>query len=116
MAMTPEVKAKTIIKRKLDIVLKETKLKSKLHWNGGGLTGTPRLDFDGVIGGHPFYIEVKRFDGKGRVTARQLSDINDYRKAGAFSMLIEDEASLEVFLNWVRNIKAKQGWVYPNEH
>lgn len=104
---TPEVKAKNRIKRALQAVLDRRRLSHKLHWNGGGLVGTTRLDLDGVIAGHPLSIEVKRFDNKGKLSARQKMDIQEYRAAGAFSMVVDDEHSLSIFIAWVETIEPR---------
>lgn len=113
MAATPEVRAKERIKRELKKVLDERRLPHKLHWNGGAPTGTPRLDFDGVIAGHPFYVEVKRFDGEGKLNARQKMDLREYANAGAFSMVIDDEESLARFLLWVQTLTPRSSFLFP---
>lgn len=96
-------------------ILASRGLAFKIHWNGGALVGNPRLDCDGVVAGHPFSIEVKRFDGKGRLRARQANDIYDYNKAGAFSLLVDDEESLAVFLGWLRTIEPRSEWGNEDE-
>ena len=99
-AATPEVKAK----RQIQAVLKEYAdkgLAMKLTWNAGAAFGTPTVDCTGVIAGVPVAFEVKRFDGKGKLTARQLSDLKEFHAAGAVTMLLdspESLASLVLFL------------------
>lgn len=110
MADTPEVKAKNRIKKEIARILKERNLPAKIIWNAGNAMGVARLDCDGVVAGHPFAIEVKRFDKPGKVTARQVCDVNEYSKAGAFSMIVQDEDSLAVFLGWLRVIEPRAEW------
>lgn len=110
MADTPEVKAKNRIKREMVRILKERGLKAKIVWNAGAGFGVSRLDCDGVVAGHPFAIEVKRFDRPGKITARQVSDIHEYNEAGAFSLIVDDEESLAIFLGWLRTIKPRSEW------
>jgi hypothetical protein len=109
-AETPEVKAKNRIKKEIQKILFARKLPAKIIWNAGNGLGVSRLDCDGVVAGHPFAIEVKRFDKSGKTTARQISDVHEYNKAGAFSMIVEDEESLTVFLGWLRVIEPRTEW------
>lgn len=109
----PEVKAKNQIKRELEKVLRERNLPSKLYWNGGQSVGLPRLDLDGVIAGHPFAVEVKRFDGEGKLSGRQKQDIAENIAAGAFSMVIDSPASLLVFLSWVHTLQPREPHPLP---
>ena len=110
MAATPEVKAKDRIKKAMAKSIVERGLYAKIRWNAGQALGVSRLDCDGVVAGHPFEFEVKRFDGKGKTTARQLSDVRDACRAGAFSMIVEDEESLAVLLHWLRTIEPRSEW------
>lgn len=92
-ASTPEVKAK----RKIQSLLKffeAAGLKMKLTWNAGAAFGSATLDCTGVIAGVPVAIEVKRFDGKGKLTARQAMDLKEFREAGGISMLLDSDAAL----------------------
>lgn len=98
---TPEARDKARIKKRVAEALKVRQLPAKMHWNAGTGLGVPRLDFDGVIAGHPFYVEVKRFDGLGKLTARQSSDLRDYKEAGALAMVIDSEETLEQFVSWI---------------
>lgn len=104
MARTPEVAAKDAIKKRISGVLAELKLPHKLYWNAGASIGTPRIDFDGVIAGHAFYIEVKRFDGAGVLNARQRLTLRECAAAGAFTMVIDSPETLEIFVGWIRHI------------
>lgn len=94
MAATPETKAKKQIQKLLEFY-RGGGLKMKLVWNAGASYGVATLDCTGAISGVPVAIEAKRFDGKGKVTARQLADLREYRDAGAVAMLIDSEETLE---------------------
>lgn len=109
MAASPESKAK---KRILD-ALQETC--SEYGWilhyetHAGDAFSTPTLDITGTIRhslsrtwGIPFSIEVKRFDGKGKLTDRQRKTMRDHTLAGVAVFLIDDEASLQTFLLWIK--------------
>ena len=92
-ASTPEVKAK----RKIQSLLKFFEgagLKMKLTWNAGAAYGSATVDCTGVIAGVAVAIEVKRFDGRGKLTARQAMDLKDFRDAGAVAMLIDSDEAL----------------------
>jgi len=92
--MTPETKAK----RRIQALLKKYEqegVKMKLVWNAGASFGVTTVDCTGVISGVPVAIEVKRFDGKGKLTARQLADLREYREAGAVAMVIDSDAALD---------------------
>ena len=108
MAATPEVQAKKLIKRRMEEVLKRRQLQAKLTWAGGSpYGGATTVDLTGVIAGHPIAIEVKRFDGDGKLTARQKMDLRDFAEAGAFSMVIDSEASLSVFIAWLETLEPR---------
>lgn len=111
MAATPETKFKETIKRRLAEILKRRNLPAKLVWNAGAGYGVATLDLTGVIAGHPIAIEVKRPDGEGKLTARQKSDIRDYAECGAFTMVIDDEHSLSVFLAWVEVLEPRNSCI-----
>lgn len=93
MAATPETKAKREIQEVLKGFAKRG-LKMKLTWNAGAAFGSATVDCTGVIGGIAVAIEVKRFDGKGKLTARQALDLNEFREAGAVAMLIDSPEAL----------------------
>jgi hypothetical protein len=112
MARTPEVAAKDRIKAETAKVLKRRQLPAKMHWNAGTGFGTSRLDFDGVIAGHPFYVEVKRFDEKGKLTGRQKSDLRDYAEAGAFTLLIDSEETLQLWLQWLEVLEPRRSFLW----
>lgn len=105
--MTPEGKFKAKIRKRLHLVLAERGLPSKLLWNAGTGYGSDTVDLTGVIAGHAIAIEVKREDGKGKLTNRQVLTLRDFMAAGAFAMVVDDEHSLSVFLAWVKSIEPR---------
>lgn len=107
MAATPEVRAKNRIKKAMMEIIEQRKLPHKIYWNAGTGFGPARLDCDGVIAGHPFALEVKRFDGKGVLRTRQKVNLAEYAAAGACSRLIDNEVSLELFLTWIATLEPR---------
>lgn len=102
MADTPETKAKKQIKATIANVCRDLSVSAKLVWSGGGLVGAATLDCVGVIGGVPVVIEVKRFDRKCRVTARQQMDVREFREAGALAWVIDSSHALQAFESALR--------------
>lgn len=114
MPATPETKAKRRIQNLLADFRKQG-LPMKLTWNAGAAFGSATVDCTGVIDGTPMAIEVKRFDGRGKVTARQVADLREFHAAGAVTMLIDGEQSfahLEAFL--MRKLAWKQNGLEPS--
>lgn len=107
--MTPEASAKKKIQNGLAALRKEG-LRSKLVWNAGTTYGAARLDCDGVVEGRFVAIEVKRFDGKGALTQRQIVDMKEYEAAGGFAFVIDSESSMHKFFEWCRERKAAREW------
>lgn len=102
---TPETAAKDVVKATIKQVLRDLGAPPtaiKATWNAGARFGHPRLDLDGVAFGHPFAVELKRFDGKGKTTLRQRVDLAEYWAAGAFSMVIEDMIGVGLFEQFLR--------------
>lgn len=107
MAKTPETKAKDKIKAEIKRVCAERGFKSCLDWHAG--TETLRtLDCTGVIAGHPVAIEVKRFDGRGRVTDLQLMKLQDFMDAGANTFLLDCDESLRAFVSWLETLEPRR--------
>lgn len=105
---TPEVKAKRVI-QKLFKEFRDRGVKMKLVWNAGAAYGAATVDCTGAIAGYPVAIEVKRFDGRNKVTARQLADLREFRDAGAMTMVVDSEdalAHLAAFLRYAARVPA----------
>lgn len=111
MAATPETAFKQHIKKELAKILKRRNLPAKLSWNAGAGYGTATLDCTGVIAGHPVAIEVKRPDQKGKLTARQVADLRDYSECGAFTMVIDSDYTLSIFLLWVETLEPRDSCI-----
>lgn len=93
MAATPETK----VKRRVQALLRYYAYKGvamKLTWNAGAAYGSATVDCTGVVSGIPVAIEVKRVDGKGKLTARQKADLTEFRNAGAVAMVIDSEEAI----------------------
>lgn len=98
MAATPETKAKRKIQDTIKEFCKTHGLKTKLTWNAGAAYGSATVDCTGVIAGVAVAIEVKRFDGRGKLTARQLADLREFKEAGAVAFVIDSDESLAHFV------------------
>lgn len=104
-ATTPENSAKAKVKKAIADYCTQARVPNKIVWNAGTNYGEQTVDATGVIGGIPVAIEVKRFDGKGKVTGRQRLFLREWHAAGGASFLIEDEASLAEFVDWLKRCK-----------
>lgn len=99
MKNTPENNAKQQVKD----AIKASGLPTKIVWNSGNPYGERTVDATGVINGWPVAIEVKRFDGKGTTYAWQTSFLFDWAKGGGVAFMVQDEASLKFFADWLRD-------------
>jgi penicillin-binding protein-related factor A (putative recombinase) len=93
--MTPEGKAK----KKLMDVLKALKADgARIKWTSmaGSQFGTDGVDTTLCFYGMYIAIEVKRFDGKGKITLRQELFLKDVEAAGGKSFVIDSAESLGV--------------------
>jgi hypothetical protein len=91
--MTPENKAKN----KVVGLFKRLRLEgAPIKWVGmaGSQFGQADVDFTVCLCGQYVSIEVKRFDGKGKVSGRQLLALSDTEAAGGKSYLLESEENL----------------------
>lgn len=75
--------------------------KYKLVYNAGAAFGVPTVDVTGVIAGWPVAIELKRFDGKGKLTGRQRADLTEFDDAGAATWVVDSERSMMVVEGWL---------------
>lgn len=107
MAQTPEVKAKNKIKAVIEEVCARRGLEYRIDWNAGsGFMST--LDAVGVIAGHPFICEVKRWDIEAPLTGRQRMHVDAFRKAGAFVHIIDDETALNYLRWWLETLVPRE--------
>jgi hypothetical protein len=108
MTKPPEAQFKKHIKKMVQLALIGRQLHSKLVWSAGSaFGGADTLDLTGVIAGHPVAIEVKRPDGKGQLTTRQKLCLREFHDAGAFAMVIEDDVTLQFFIDWIGNLNPR---------
>jgi hypothetical protein len=100
---TPEGKVKRKIKELLD------RHKPLLYYHMPVLIGMgrPTLDFIGCYRGRFFGIEAKREDGDGQPTTRQKGTMEDIERAGGVAFVVHDQASLQVFENWLAKVRAR---------
>jgi|SRR5690348_3078373 len=109
MAAKPEVKAKKTILSALTAHCNALNYKVDLETHAGDAFSTPTLDITGSINcaifpsqwGIPFAIEVKRFDGKGKLTGRQAMTIRNKHAAGVAVFLIDSPEALDDFVQWL---------------
>lgn len=105
---TPETKAKKqIIAALTDAALTYMWIVD-IETHAGDAFSTPTLDITGTLRhrlsrgwGIPFAIEVKRFDGKGKLTERQRITMRTKAAAGVAVFLIDSPEALTVFTNWI---------------
>lgn len=117
---TPENKAKTKVKDAINNAVAAFGFRVKLDWHAGNPFNSQLVDCTGVIEGQPIAIEVKRFDTGGELTTRQKVTLREYAHAGSHVFLIDSEASLQVFVEWLARLalwKASQaGTDIPRAH
>ena len=75
--------------------------------HAGESYSSPTLDITGSIGlpeyrfGIPFAVEVKRFDGKGKLTGRQEHTIREMRRGRIAVFTVYSEETLSDFIQWI---------------
>lgn len=100
-AKTPETIVKDRFKAMMAKICALRGIIAKLTYNAGAAYGTTTLDVTGVIAGWPVVVELKRFDGKGKLTGRQRLDLNEFAAAGSLTWVIDTEDKFNVFFGWV---------------
>ena len=106
MANTPENAAKAKVKRAIKDICSRRALPYKIDWHAGNMY-TSTVDATGVIAGNAVAIELKRFDGKGKVTERQLMCLDAFKLAGAHAFIIDSLQSFESFKGWLENLEPR---------
>jgi hypothetical protein len=101
--MTPEDKAVARVLNALTVFPGVWGKNPRTRWGRSG-----RPDIWGVYYGHPIFIEVKRFDGKGSygVTPTQQRLLIKLERAGAIVGVVDSEKALEDFISRIRQIGA----------
>lgn len=107
MASTPESKAKDAVKKIIKEVCDRRGLTFRVDWHAGSAFERT-LDGTGVIAGHPFIAEIKRFDENMELTTRQQIDKEAFEKAGAFVFDIVDRTSLVYLEYWLETLEPRE--------
>jgi hypothetical protein len=107
---TPENAVKDRVKKLIDEVCKRRGLAYRIDWHAGSQF-TTTLDATGVVAGHPFVCEVKRFDTPTQPTARQKLVIREFIAAGARVHTVVDEGGLAYLRLWLETLEPR----YPHE-
>jgi hypothetical protein len=107
MACTPEQRVKNRTKALIKMVCAARGLQYRIDWNAGSAFMST-LDAVGVIAGHPFIAELKRFDTNEEPTSRQHMHIDAFRAAGAFVHIINDETSLAYLHEWLLTLEPRE--------
>lgn len=107
---TPEKKAKAAFLAALEKTAAEYGWTLDLESHAGESYSTPTLDITGSLyhplrygWGVPIAIELKRFDGKGKLTGRQRMTMRKKAAAGVAVFLIASPADIESFVEWIKH-------------
>jgi hypothetical protein len=96
--MTPENYAKKRLRETIEKVAAELGGDPPYIENRGSTPfGLPGVDTHMLFHGRYFALEVKRFDGKGKIKGRQLELLARIRDAGGIAMVIDSEGQLALF-------------------
>jgi hypothetical protein len=104
---TPEDKAKDEVKAVIKEVCAARGLKYRIDWHAGSAFEST-LDGTGVIAGHPFICEIKRFDENEQPTARQKIHMQDYNDAGAKVFDLIDRTALHALRYWLETLEPRE--------
>lgn len=107
MSRTPEQQVKDETKAIIKEVCGRRNLSYRIDWNAGSAFMST-LDGVGVIAGHPFIAELKRFDENEEPTGRQRMHIAAFRKAGAFVHVINDRTALLYLRYWLETLEPRE--------
>lgn len=106
MAKTPEDKAKDIVKRVIADVCGRRGLRYEIDWHAGSAFENT-LDGTGVVAGHPFICEIKRFDENCDLTGRQKMKRKAFQEAGAKVFDIVDLTAVESLRHWLETLEPR---------
>ena len=110
MGMTPEDRVKKETKTLIERICKQRGLEYEIDWHAGSAF-EQTLDATGVIAGHPFISELKRFDQDAKLTGRQKLKVAAFRKAGAFVHVITEPQCLVYLAHWLETLTPR----HPHE-
>lgn len=108
---TPEAKAKGKFKQAMK-ALADSGLPMKLEFHAGSPYGAASVDVTGVINGRGVAVELKRFDGKGTLTARQIATLNEFTAAGAHTAVVDSPESLAKFVAFAETLRSVAAPMY----
>jgi hypothetical protein len=102
---TPETLVKDHFKVMVQVMLTERFIPHKLVYNAGSaFGGADTVDCTGVIAGYSVAFEFKRFDKKGKLTARQKLSLQEFASAGAVTCVIDSEEKMRDVADWFRTL------------
>lgn len=105
---TPEDKVKDRIKATIEEVCARRGMEFCIDWHAGTMF-TTTLDATGVVAGHPFILEAKRFDDPDAdLTGRQKVKASEFRRAGATVHTVVDETALRYLRNWLEQLEPRE--------
>lgn len=107
MAKTPEDKAKDIVKDVIKDVCRRRGLHYEIDWHAGSAFENT-LDGTGVVAGHPFICEIKRFDTNEDLTGRQKMKRKAFQRAGAKVFDLIDLTSVERLREWLETLEPRE--------
>lgn len=107
MAQTPEDKAKDIVKKTITEVCTRRGLAFEIDWHAGSAFENT-LDGTGVVAGHPFVCEIKRFDTNEDLTGRQKLKRKAFQAAGAHVFDLIDLTSVEYLRMWLETLEPRE--------
>jgi hypothetical protein len=100
---TPEVKAKAKLKARLK-KLEAAYGAFYVQGQAGSDFGAAGLDYTLCVRGRFVAIEVKRFDGQGRLTPRQRMTIEEIERAGGIALIVDSEGMLELAIAMIEGL------------
>jgi len=103
MAQTEESRVKKDTKKLIEEVCKQRGLPYEIDWHAGSAFAQT-LDGTGVIAGHPFITELKRFDQLNPLTGRQKLKVKAFRAAGAYVHVIDEPQCLVYLKFWLETL------------
>lgn len=104
---TPEDKAKDEIKAVIKEVCAARGLHFRIDWHAGSAYEST-LDATGVVAGHPFVLEAKRFDENEDLTGRQKLHRKEYERAGAKVFDLIDRTALHALRYWLETLEPRE--------
>lgn len=104
---TPENISKDDVKDLIEEVCAARGLKYKIDWHAGSAFEST-LDGTGVVAGHPFIAEVKRWDENEQLTGRQVLQKREFQAAGAHVFDLVDRTALAYLRLWLETLEPRE--------